>query len=161
MRHLLYFVFYYFVEQLAFPFGNGLDEFIYYPAFLPSQSLSVCSSLATSSLLSSAHKEHPKRQQWIGVSFQEVDNFSLLCRLWSNLSAAWNLISRTETSSRTVSCRALPYGLRGRGQRKCILSSPSVRAGLKCHVTLSRVEGKAIAPADAQQDLFLIQKWLV
>uniref|UniRef100_A0A663F9G1 FA complementation group D2 n=1 Tax=Aquila chrysaetos chrysaetos TaxID=223781 RepID=A0A663F9G1_AQUCH len=35
------------------------------------------------------------------------------------------------------------------------------RSLFKCHITLSRVEGKAIAPADTQQDLFVMQKWLV
>lgn len=104
--------------------------FIYYPAFLPSQFLSAVSWLALPGCHHLLAKFVLKDSSWLGGPFR-VDNFSLLCRLWSSSSVAWNLTSRTGTSSRTASCRALLYGLRGQGKKKKrILPSPSVRASL-------------------------------
>lgn len=89
--------------------------FIYYPAFLPSQFLSAVPRMALPGSYHLLAKCILKDSSWLGCPFR-VDNFSLLCRLWSSSSVAWNPTSRTGTSSRTASCRALLYGLRGRGR---------------------------------------------
>lgn len=120
--------------------------FIYYPALLPSHFLSAVPWLALPGSHHLLAKCILKDTSWLGCPCR-VDNLSLLCRSWSSSSVAWSLTSRTGTSSRTASCRALLYGLRGRGRANVFCLPLQSEPVSGCAIEQSA--GKA--PADAHQ----------